>query len=252
MAGLIAMLSMFVVVGIEMIFATKGAGHSHAVSFDRDTTHETHEIAMPSSSAMQSHVRSPSWNSRLQQGSALRASESRERLVDKTEEEAVAGTRQENQAQARDSYDADDLDLDLDELDPHEGRQTNGYATAPRSSTEHGKLRVHNGMSPVAMTPGGSFLSEEQQQQKALLQCLLLEAGILFHSIFIGMALSVATGAGFVVLLIAISFHQTFEGLALGSRIAGITAFPRSSPKPWLMALAYGMLSTSYRRTLID
>jgi len=54
------------------------------------------------------------------------------------------------------------------------------------------------------------------------------------------MALSVATGASFAVLLVAISFHQTFEGLALGSRIASISAFRPGSPKPWLMALAYG------------
>ena len=50
-----------------------------------------------------------------------------------------------------------------------------------------------------------------------MLQCLLLEAGILFHSVFIGMAVSVATGPPFVVFLVAIAFHQTFEGLALGS-----------------------------------
>lgn len=53
------------------------------------------------------------------------------------------------------------------------------------------------------------------------------------------MALSVATGSNFIVLLIAITFHQTFEGLALGSRIAGL-AFPTQSIKPWLMCLAYG------------
>ncbi|KAI9835809.1 MAG: hypothetical protein M1837_003596 [Sclerophora amabilis] len=81
---------------------------------------------------------------------------------------------------------------------------------------------------------------EQQQQRKMLLQCLLLEAGILFHSVFIGMALSVATGTSFIVLLVAISFHQTFEGIALGSRIAAITSLPPTSPKPWLMALAYG------------
>jgi zinc transporter ZupT len=75
-----------------------------------------------------------------------------------------------------------------------------------------------------------------------LLQVLLLEAGILFHSIFIGMAVSVATGTSFIVLLIAICFHQTFEGFALGSRIASLIPhlFSPSSPKPWLMALAYG------------
>ncbi|KAA8905472.1 Zinc/iron permease [Sphaerosporella brunnea] len=83
-------------------------------------------------------------------------------------------------------------------------------------------------------------LSSEQQQKKNLLQVMLLEAGILFHSVFIGMALSVAVGSNFIVLLIAITFHQTFEGLALGSRIAGISAFPLGSIQPWLMCLAYG------------
>jgi zinc transporter ZupT len=68
---------------------------------------------------------------------------------------------------------------------------------------------------------------------------MLLEAGILFHSVFIGMAISVATGTPFIIFLIAISFHQSFEGLALGSRIAAIN-FPKTSPKPWLMVLAYG------------
>merc|ERR1711939_375578 len=82
----------------------------------------------------------------------------------------------------------------------------------------------------------------DENPQRLFLQCLLLEAGILFHSIFIGMAVSVATGTQFVVLLIAICFHQTFEGFALGARIAALIPklFDASSPKPWLMALAYG------------
>lgn len=47
-----------------------------------------------------------------------------------------------------------------------------------------------------------------------------IEAGIIFHSILIGVTLGVATGSGFVALLIAITFHQLFEGLALGSRLS--------------------------------
>jgi zinc transporter ZupT len=78
-----------------------------------------------------------------------------------------------------------------------------------------------------------------EEQKRLMLQCLLLEAGILFHSVFIGMAISVATGPPFVVFLVAIAFHQTFEGFALGSRIAALH-FPKSSPRPWLMVLAYG------------
>ncbi|THC93124.1 hypothetical protein EYZ11_007404 [Aspergillus tanneri] len=56
------------------------------------------------------------------------------------------------------------------------------------------------------------------------------------------MALSVATGASFLVLLVAICFHQTFEGFALGSRIASLIPdlFAPTSIKPWLMSLAYG------------
>ncbi|KAK3319392.1 ZIP zinc transporter-domain-containing protein [Apodospora peruviana] len=82
-------------------------------------------------------------------------------------------------------------------------------------------------------------LTPEQLHKKSILQCMLLEVGILFHSVFIGMALSVAVGGNFVVLLIAIAFHQTFEGLALGARIASIE-WPEKSLQPWLMVLAYG------------
>ena len=82
-------------------------------------------------------------------------------------------------------------------------------------------------------------LTPEQQHRKAILQCALLEMGILFHSIFIGMSLAVSVGNDYIVLLIAIVFHQTFEGLALGVRIADIT-WPHRALQPWLMAVAYG------------
>ena len=83
------------------------------------------------------------------------------------------------------------------------------------------------------------ILSPEQVHKKAIMQCFLLEMGILFHSIFIGMSLAVAVGNDFIVLLIAIVFHQTFEGLALGVRIADIK-WPARALQPWLMAVAYG------------
>ncbi|KAK3214220.1 hypothetical protein GRF29_28g2387235 [Pseudopithomyces chartarum] len=79
----------------------------------------------------------------------------------------------------------------------------------------------------------------EHQRSKLLMQCVLLECGILFHSIFIGMALAVAVGSAQVILIIAIAFHQTFEGLALGSRIAAVGWEPKAF-QPWIMALAYG------------
>ena len=64
-----------------------------------------------------------------------------------------------------------------------------------------------------------------------------IEAGIVFHSILIGVTLGVATGAGFVALLVAIAFHQLFEGLALGSRLSLLTW--RSKAFKVLMGTAY-------------
>jgi zinc transporter 1/2/3 len=49
---------------------------------------------------------------------------------------------------------------------------------------------------------------------------LVMEAGILFHSILIGLTLVVAGDSFYKTLLVVIVFHQFFEGLALGARIA--------------------------------
>ncbi|OZJ06652.1 hypothetical protein BZG36_00270 [Bifiguratus adelaidae] len=48
---------------------------------------------------------------------------------------------------------------------------------------------------------------------------ILLEAGVIFHSVIIGLALAIATDE-WHTLIVAIVFHQFFEGLALGTRIA--------------------------------
>ncbi|KAK5947419.1 hypothetical protein PMZ80_001569 [Knufia obscura] len=87
---------------------------------------------------------------------------------------------------------------------------------------------------------GVVILSEDQKRNKAALQCVLLEIGILFHSVFIGMSLAVSVGSDMTILLVAIAFHQLFEGLALGSRIATVPWTKNRALQPWLMALAYG------------
>ena len=87
---------------------------------------------------------------------------------------------------------------------------------------------------------GEALVLQRRHKRRDVLQCVLLEMGILFHSIFIGMAISTSVGKEFVVLLIAITFHQTFEGLALGARIAALE-WEEETIKPWLMCLAYGL-----------
>ncbi|KAK5625881.1 hypothetical protein RRF57_001597 [Xylaria bambusicola] len=74
--------------------------------------------------------------------------------------------------------------------------------------------------------------------KKMNMNITLLEGGILFHSVFVGITVSI-TIDGFVVLLIAIIFHQVFEGLGLGSRIAAVP-YPKGSIRPWLLVFAFG------------
>ncbi|CAE7194864.1 hypothetical protein CFE70_007473 [Pyrenophora teres f. teres 0-1] len=74
--------------------------------------------------------------------------------------------------------------------------------------------------------------------KKMSMQITLIEGGILFHSVFVGMTISI-TAEGFIILLIAIVFHQMFEGLGLGTRIADVP-YPKSSWRPWILVVAFG------------
>ncbi|MCJ1355733.1 MAG: hypothetical protein MMC33_005725 [Icmadophila ericetorum] len=261
MPGLVAMTSCLVVVGIEMFFSLRGAGHVHESEFTTvpmeeggykdvrnghllkngvggrgggggDRRGKRRHEQLPRNDAALGAIAGSSeqlvWGKKAVSPLGSPKAQRAPRYVDHDEEE---DDDDDADSFAKDS----DLDLDLDELDP-----TTDSADLLRSSHSHRPTRLHTHHQNLPLGPL-SPTSEAHAQQKLLLQCLLLEAGILFHSIFIGLALSVSTGTPFLVLLIAISFHQTFEGLALGSRIAAIPSLKPSSLKPWLMALAYGL-----------
>ncbi|KAF2707479.1 Zinc/iron permease [Pleomassaria siparia CBS 279.74] len=242
MPGLIAMTSVFVVVGIEMFFASKGAGHSHSMDFrNKEHEHHHHNEDQP----WQTHNRG---NNYRRHSAYLRADGPEIMLDDVAEssENLISGrspsmsvhspqpppARSTHKERVEDDDDSD-LEIDLEELGPPEPED---YEDGSRLLSPH---TARNDSHRSSQHEEETQEISEAQHKKMLLQCLLLEAGILFHSVFIGMALSVATGTSFIVLLVAISFHQTFEGFALGSRISAIR-FPDGSPKPWLMALAYG------------
>jgi len=80
-----------------------------------------------------------------------------------------------------------------------------------RKADASGKRMKDSRTSDIETASYGRELSPEQQLKKQILQCMLLEVGILFHSVFIGMALSVSVGTSFVVLLVAISFHREYR-----------------------------------------
>lgn len=234
MAGFVAMFSVFAVVLVEMFFAMKGAGHVHGNDYDT-------LIGDIGRGSMDEYGHEPSSYVRLDAREAsghFSPEASRQNSQTDTIEPPSTSSRDLDRSQSV-AIDKGGDDIDLDELDTYADdfpiyERPDNPST---NSAHHGRplMRGHHRNNTGSDLP-------MQNPQRQLLQCLLLEAGILFHSIFIGMALSVATGASFVVLLIAISFHQTFEGFALGSRIASLIPdlFSPSSMKPWLMCLAYG------------
>ncbi|KAJ5390021.1 Zinc-regulated transporter 1 [Penicillium cataractarum] len=81
-------------------------------------------------------------------------------------------------------------------------------------------------------------VSEDYAAQ--LTSIFILEFGIIFHSVFIGLTLAVS-GAEFTTLYIVLVFHQTFEGLGLGSRLA-LIPWPKSKRlTPYFLGLAFGI-----------
>ena len=241
MPGLIAMISVFAVVGIEMFFAMQGAGHIHGSEYDtlpvdnEEDSGANEEANGKPNVVLSSH---DSYN-RYRQG------------IPGANGHAPEIALRNLSPQPEPSEDERSISspsrLPEDEYLPSPYSPTfDSAALLPSSSTQSNHIDEPRDIPDPNVT----------HAHKALLQCLLLEAGILFHSIFIGIALSVSTGPPFVVLLIAISFHQTFEGFALGSRIAALVEpsqpqrhtgtpttaaiFAPNSPRPWLMALAYG------------
>ncbi|KAJ4469860.1 ZIP-like iron-zinc transporter [Lentinula aciculospora] len=66
----------------------------------------------------------------------------------------------------------------------------------------------------------------------------ILEFGVVLHSLLIGLTLAV--NEGFKILFIVLVFHQTFEGLGIGSRLAYMNLPSRYSFVPITGAVVYG------------
>ncbi|KAH0597590.1 hypothetical protein MHUMG1_04969 [Metarhizium humberi] len=234
--GFVAMVSAIMVVGVESYLTARGAGHSHSHAhnyFDSDESDgggEFQDVPLHDHPGMSG---SRTRNHRPRDISLGDDTEAAQGLVAGVspvpESTPTAAIHRRASAENEFNEGDSDLELDMDELDPAPANHNHNGAyaslTKPGTRTDPSEPTLHP--------------SSPEETRRQLLQCLLLEAGILFHSVFIGMAISVATGPAFVVFLIAISFHQSFEGLALGSRIAAVP-FPKNSIRPWLMVLAYG------------
>lgn len=83
-------------------------------------------------------------------------------------------------------------------------------------------------------------LDDDTDQVKKLVNIFLLEFGIVFHLVFVGLSLAISNDT-FKTLFVAISFHQFFEGLGLGSRFATAQWPEKRKYVPWLLAAAYSI-----------
>ncbi|KAK7056298.1 hypothetical protein VNI00_002851 [Paramarasmius palmivorus] len=72
-----------------------------------------------------------------------------------------------------------------------------------------------------------------------ILGIAILEFGVVLHSVLIGLTLAV--DEDFKILFVVLVFHQTFEGLGIGSRLAYLQLPPKYSHVPVAAAFLYGI-----------
>lgn len=71
-----------------------------------------------------------------------------------------------------------------------------------------------------------------------IISIAILEFGVVLHSVLIGLTLAV--DENFIILFVVLIFHQTFEGLGIGSRLALLKIDPKYNWVPVAAALLYG------------
>lgn len=103
----------------------------------------------------------------------------------------------------------------------------NNPSAAPVSSSSSNDGDKNNKLEEGACTPDNGQLLENAQSR-----VFTLEAGILIHSVIIGLDLGLQSGEQYIALLSAIVFHQFFEGFAL-SQLLIEARFDTITPVIW-------------------
>ncbi|KAI8072029.1 Zinc/iron permease [Thamnidium elegans] len=114
----------------------------------------------------------------------------------------------------------------VNETESHFSKNTN--VTTTNIEHHHHHIGESHGHSHSA------FLEEDEAYKH--IGTYILELGIIMHSILIGITLSTTANDEFTTLLIALVFHQFFEGMALGTRLNEM------SYKSWIRPTAMGLL----------
>jgi len=93
----------------------------------------------------------------------------------------------------------------------------------------------------VNRVDGGGHITTvtDESAMAQLIGVGILEFGVILHSVLIGLTLAV--NENFKILFVVIVFHQTFEGLGIGSRLAYLELPPKYRMAPVLAAFLYGI-----------
>ena len=80
----------------------------------------------------------------------------------------------------------------------------------------------------------------ERSFRQQIAAFLILEFGVIFHSVIIGLNLGTA-GSEFTTLYPVLVFHQSFEGLGIGARMSAIPFPQRWAWLQWFLCTTYGL-----------
>jgi zinc transporter 1/2/3 len=132
-----------------------------------------------------------------------------------------------------------DYSVSLSETETVEEDDSNTNLNSGFPSTSQTIIRTTN---HASSTPSHSHsrIHSQNNWKPPLTRLLILESSIILHSLLIGLSLSVV-GAEFPTLYAVLVFHQTFEGLGLGTRLAEIPWPAHKTSTPYLLGVAYAL-----------
>lgn len=121
------------------------------------------------------------------------------------------------------------LDLDTD-TDTKENMRKGSSSSKDQEETDVERAPTHL----------SSSLEIERSFRTQIAAFLILEFGVIVHSIIIGLNLGTA-GSEFSTLYPVLVFHQSFEGLGLGARMSSIPFPKRLEWMQWALCAGYGL-----------
>ncbi|OXV06293.1 hypothetical protein Egran_05936 [Elaphomyces granulatus] len=102
------------------------------------------------------------------------------------------------------------------------------------------ETKLEQGQRESASRSNDADLKADRSFRQQIAAFLILEFGVIFHSVIIGLNLG-TSGPEFSTLYPVIVFHQCFEGLGIGARMSAIPFPQRFSWLPWALCAAYGL-----------